>query len=100
MMGGMATRSLNLEEGKGVEFYNFDDIPSVSNFIENWYRKLNRLDLTPEQKEDIITEANLVFTLNIGLFEETEGSPLRAMWTLLIGSLKDKLNGKKESSSS
>ena len=29
MMSGMATKSLGLEQGKGVEFYNFQDISDV-----------------------------------------------------------------------
>ena len=29
MMSGMATKSLGLEQGKGVEFYNFQDITDV-----------------------------------------------------------------------
>jgi len=91
MMGGMAKRSLNLDDGKGVAFYTFDDIPDVTNFITDWYTRLNDLDLTDAQKEEIIDEANLVFDLNIGILEDLEGSPLRAIWTLAINTLKDKL---------
>jgi heme oxygenase len=91
MMGGMATRSLNLKNGDGVAFYNFDDIASNNNFITGWYQKLNDLDLTEEQKQDIVDEANLVFALNIGILQELEGSPIKAIWTLAISSLKTKL---------
>mmetsp|Transcript_24893 Transcript_24893/g.45073 ORF Transcript_24893/g.45073 Transcript_24893/m.45073 type:complete len:297 (-) Transcript_24893:87-977(-) len=91
MMGGMATRSLDLEQGKGVAFYNFDDIPSTKNFITDWYQRLNALDLTEEQKMEIVDEANNVFDLNIGILEELEGSPLKAMWSLALNTLKMKL---------
>lgn len=91
MMGGMATRSLNLEQGQGIKFYEFDEIPDNKAFIENWYRDLNALDFTIEQKQAIIDEANLVFTLNIGLFEELDGSPLKAMFAIFISTLKSKL---------
>jgi len=91
MMGGMAQRSLNLDDGKGVAFYTFDSIPDVSDFIDDWYTKLNQLDLTKEQKEEIVDEANLVFELNLRIFEDLEGSPTTAVWTLLVNSLKDKL---------
>jgi heme oxygenase len=91
MMGGMATRSLDLENGNGVAFYKFDDIPSTTDFITNWYERLNALDLTEEQKEEIVDEANFVFDLNIGILQELDGSPLKAMWTLTVNALKVKL---------
>merc|ERR1712238_162921 len=91
MMGGMAQRSLSLDDGKGVAFYTFDDIPNATDFITDWYTRLNDLDLTDARKEEIIDEANLVFELNIGILEDLEGSPLRAVWTLTLNTLKDKL---------
>lgn len=91
MMGGMASRSLSLENGDGTAFYTFDDIPSAKNFITEWYQRLNALELTEEQKTEIVDEANLVFDLNIGLLQELEGSPIKAMLTLAINSLKKKL---------
>jgi len=91
MMGGMAMRSLNLEKGQGIKFYEFDDISDTKVYIEDWYRDLNALDFTIEQKQAIVDEANLVFTLNIGLFEELDGSPLKAMFAIFISTLKSKL---------
>jgi heme oxygenase len=91
MMGGMASRSLKLENGDGTSFYKFDDIPSSNNFITEWYQKLNELDLTEEQKNEVVDEAHFVFALNIGIFQELEGSALKAMGTLAISSLKSKL---------
>merc|ERR1712241_496586 len=82
MMGGMATRSLNLDEGKGIAFYTFDEIPVVNDFITDWYRRLNLLDLTEIQKQEIVDEANLVFSLNIEILEELDGSAAVAFWTL------------------
>jgi heme oxygenase len=91
MMGGMASRSLDLKDGKGTAFYKFDDIPSTNDFITDWYTRLNALDLTDAQKQDIVDEANLVFDLNIGILQELDGSPLLAMWTLAVNSLKVRL---------
>ena len=90
MMAGMASRSLNLENGDGTAFYTFDSIPSNKDFITDWYQSLNDLDLTDEQKVSIVDEANLVFDLNIGLLQELEGSPLKAMWILAVNSLRKK----------
>lgn len=90
MMGGMAVRSLGLEAKQGVAFYNFDDIPNNYEFITAWYQKLNDLDLTDAERKDIVDEANLVFDLNIGILEELDGSPLLAMFSLAVNSLKEK----------
>ena len=88
MMGGMAARSLNLpKNGKGVAFYTFDDI-STKDFIQDFYTRLNQLDLTETQKQEIVKEANYVFDLNIAILFELEGSPFRAIWTLTINTLK------------
>merc|ERR1712086_198787 len=95
MMGGMARRSLQLDERRGMSFYEFDDIPQTKPFIEEWYRELNQLDLSEAQKEAIVDEGNLVFALNIEVFEELEGNPVRALWTLASSSLKAALGIKK-----
>ncbi len=52
---------------------------------------LNGLELTDEQKQEIVDEANMVFDLNIGILQELEGSATKAMLTLAINSLKSKL---------
>ena len=90
-MGGMAVRSLGLSDGKGVQFYEFDQIPSTKDYITEWYNKLNNLPLSNAEKQDIVDEANYVFALNIAIFEELEGSPFKAMWTLAINTLKIKM---------
>lgn len=91
MMSGMATKSLNLDEGKGIAFYQFDDINSTGDFITAWYRRLNELDLTEKEKQDIVDEGNLVFALNIEIFEELEGSPFSAVLKYAWKSFKEKL---------
>jgi len=91
MMGGMATRSLKLDEGKGVAFYTFDDIPDAKDFIEEWYSKLNSLDLPQETKEAIVDEGNSVFARNIELFSELEGNAFQSVFALALDALKEKL---------
>lgn len=90
MMGGMATRSLNLD-GEGVAFYTFDDINSTTDFITMWYKKMNELDLTDKEKEEIVDEANYVFQLNVEILEELDGSPFQAVFTLAYKAFKEKL---------
>jgi len=89
MMGGMAVKSLGLRQGDGTSFYDFSDIHNAKAFIEQWYSALNQLDLTEADKRAIVDEANVVFRLNIEVFEELEGSPISAGWNMFVSSLKE-----------
>lgn len=90
MMGGMASRSMDLpSDGSGVAFYTFEGVPSTKDFITDWYTRLNSLQLTETQKQDIVDEANLVFAFNIGIFQELEGSPWAALWTMAVSGIKE-----------
>lgn len=91
MMGGMAVRTLGLKEGTGTAFYVFKDIPDSKAFIQKWYSTLNDLELNQAQKKAIVDEANVVFRLNIDVFEELGGSPVTAAWQLFVSFLQEKL---------
>merc|ERR1712045_514088 len=91
MMGSMASKSLNLSDGNGIEFYQFQDIENTSDFITYWYNKLNDLDLTTKEKQAIVDEANEVFALNIGIFNELEGSAMKAVISFAWKSFKEKV---------
>jgi heme oxygenase len=93
MMMGMATRSLKLERGDdgGLAFYTFAGIGDTRAFIDEWYTALNALDLTAEQKEAIVEEANVVFRLNIEVFNELEGNPARAAAMLAIQYARERI---------
>jgi heme oxygenase len=101
MMGTMAVKSMGLPMsssmsssspgGPGVAFYRFENITDTMTYITGWYRRLNSLHLTEQERRDIVDEANLVFDLNIGIFKELEGSPTKAVWTMAVRSVQDKL---------
>lgn len=91
MMGGMAVKSLDLQGGFGTSFYKFQDIANTKAFIEQWYSTLNQLNLSEAEKQDIVDEANVVFRLNIDIFEELEGSALSAAWNMFVSTLKERL---------
>eukprot|EP00929_Paragymnodinium_shiwhaense_P055000 TRINITY_DN27582_c0_g1_i1.p1 TRINITY_DN27582_c0_g1~~TRINITY_DN27582_c0_g1_i1.p1 ORF type:complete len:312 (+),score=59.73 TRINITY_DN27582_c0_g1_i1:104-1039(+) len=92
MMGGMAVKSLGLQQdGPGTAFYRFQEIDNTKAFIEKWYSTLNSLDLDDAQKKAIVDEANVVFRLNIEIFEELDGSALTAIWQFFMSSLRERL---------
>jgi heme oxygenase len=86
----MASKSLGLTDGKGSDFYKFDDIEDSTDFITQWYTKLNSLDLTEEEKVAIVDEANLVFAFNVEILQELEGSAMKSFFTFAWKSLKKK----------
>ena len=55
------------------EINSFFTLEEKRNLIEVFYTRMNALGLTEEQQEAIVKEANVVFALNIELFEELEG---------------------------
>ena len=93
-MGNMASRSLKLEDGQGITFYKFVDIPNNGEFIEAYYAKLNALSLSVEQRAAIVDEGNLVFALNIDLLEELEGNGALTAFKFAIDSFGQYLKSK------
>lgn len=90
MMGNMASRSMDLpQDGSGVAFYTFENVPSTKDFITEWYTTLNDLGVSAAKQQAIVDEANLVFSLNIGILEELEGSPWAALWTMAVKSARE-----------
>lgn len=97
MMSGMALKSLGDAVGDGaagLAFYEFEQIPNSKLFITEWYTALNALDLSEAQQERIVEEANVVFRLNIEVFNELEGSAIGSALKLALSTLKEKLFGK------
>merc|ERR1719261_839478 len=90
MMSNMASKSLGLKSD-GLAFYTFDNIPSPSAFITAWYSRLNELELTDAQKEEIVEEANVVFRHNIAIFDELDGNPLVAMAQIAWKTVREKV---------
>ena len=79
----IARRALGLEGRDGLRFFDFDEIEDSRAFKDEYRRRLNELPLDERQANRIITEANRVFTLNLHIFEELEGSWIRALANFL-----------------
>lgn len=93
MMAGMATKSMGLKsEDGGIDFYAFPKIKDTKAFIEMWYSSLNQLNISEARKQEIVDEANVVFSLNIAVFEELEGSAFQAVWLMAFSTFKEKLH--------
>ena len=65
----MAARHLHLDHD-GVHFYEFPEIIDPSAFKDDFRRRLDRLEPTDSEREEILEEARLAFDLNTDIFEE------------------------------
>lgn len=55
------------------------------------YKELNTLEFSDQDKAAIVDEANVVFRLNIEVFDELEGSAAGAFWSFAYSSFLDRL---------
>ena len=76
-------RALGLRGGEGLGFFHFDEIDNAKAFKDEYRRRLDELPLGDHVGERIIEEAKHVFELNQRMFEELEGSWVRALAKLL-----------------
>lgn len=87
----IAQNAMNLKDGKGTAFYDFDAIDDDNEFKMHYRNQLNQLPVNQDQISDIIAEANVAFTLNMKMFQELNSSLIKIMVMLLlnaIGNLK------------
>ncbi len=75
----IARRSLGLSGPDGLRFFEFEEIEDGKAFKEEYRNRLNQLEIDEVRSHAIIEEAKRVFALNQSLFEELEGSWIRAI---------------------
>ena len=69
----MAVKSYELpDNGDGVRFYEFENIPDVVEFKNSYRTKLDGLEVDRETADNLVEEAKVAFSLNIGLFKELD----------------------------
>lgn len=72
VLARVARRALNLGKHDGLAFYDFEHIPSAKVFKDEYRRALDNLNLTTEDVQALVQEANVAFLLNMRLFEELD----------------------------
>jgi len=87
ILKGMAQRGMNLEEGQGTSFYEFDAISDEKAFKTKYREALNSLPIEQSTAERIVDEANDAFGLNMKLFKELEGNLIKGIGLMLFNSL-------------
>jgi heme oxygenase (biliverdin-producing, ferredoxin) len=93
----IAQNAMNLSGEEGTAFYTFEQIENEQVFKHQYRSALNSIEVTDEQTKDIVSEANIAFTLNMKIFEELNSSFIKVMTILLlnaINNLRDKVINK------
>ena len=61
----IAQRAMNLTDGKGLAFYEFDQVQDEQEFKQNYKKALDSLSLDTNLPDSIVAEANVSFTMNM-----------------------------------
>lgn len=81
ILSRIAQRSMGLSVGRGLDFYEFEEISSCAEMKQRFRRALDTLDPAEEQvQQAVCDEANRAFRLNISIFENLEGSALLSLF--------------------
>ncbi|MBV8882396.1 MAG: heme oxygenase (biliverdin-producing) [Chroococcidiopsidaceae cyanobacterium CP_BM_RX_35] len=87
ILKGIAQRAMNLSNGEGTAFYEFQDIPDEKQFKADYRQALDQLPITDTTADRIVDEANAAFGMNMKLFQELEGNLVKAIGQMLFNSL-------------
>jgi len=83
----LAQRGMNLPQGQGIAFYEFEDIQNPKAFKAVYRQALDDLLLDEGTITRIVDEANLAFKLNMELFQEVEGNLIQAIGQMIFNHL-------------
>ena len=83
----IAQRAMNLSEGQGLSFYEFKGIEDEKYFKEMYRQRLDELPLGSARVDRIVDEANTAFEMNMKVFQELEGSVIKAIGYVLFNTL-------------
>lgn len=87
ILKNIAVRAMNLAEGEGTAFYEFNDIPDEKQFKVGYRQALDELPIDDATASRIVEEANAAFGMNMKLFQEMEGSLIKSIGQMLFNSL-------------
>lgn len=83
----IAQRAMNLTDGQGTAFYEFADISDEKVFKNQYRQSLNELPVDMSTAEKIVDEANDAFGMNMKMFQELDGSLIKAIGQMLFNTL-------------
>ncbi|MBS0016532.1 MAG: heme oxygenase (biliverdin-producing) [Arthrospira sp. SH-MAG29] len=87
ILKGIAQTAMNLSDGQGTQFYEFNEISDEKEFKNNYRQIMNDLPIDQETADRIVEEANDAFGMNMKMFNELEGNLVKAIGIMLFNSL-------------
>jgi heme oxygenase len=87
ILKGIAQNAMNLQDGQGTQFYEFNDIPDEKAFKVNYRQQMDSVDIDQEMATCIVDEANDAFGMNMKMFNELEGNLVKAIGQMLFNTL-------------
>ncbi|MBW4693960.1 MAG: heme oxygenase (biliverdin-producing) [Lyngbya sp. HA4199-MV5] len=87
ILKGIAQRGMNLTDGNGTAFYEFNNIPDEKQFKATYRQAMNDLPIDDATADRIVDEANAAFGMNMKLFQELEGNLIKAIGSMLFNTL-------------
>ena len=90
ILKNIAQKSLDLREGEGLHFYEFEGIDDKKVFKDGYRSMLNNLPINQSMANAIINEANYAFRLNMFMFDELEGNGFWSFIKVILGFFKGK----------
>jgi heme oxygenase len=90
ILKGIAQRAMNLADGNGTAFYEFDSIPDEKAFKVRYRQAMDELPIDEATADRIVNEANDAFGMNMKMFNELEGNLIKAIGQMLFNTLTRK----------
>jgi heme oxygenase (biliverdin-producing, ferredoxin) len=86
----IAQNAMNLTDGNGTCFYEFDRIEDEKAFKQNYRQAMDELPIDEAKADLIVDEANDAFAKNMIMFKELEGNLVKAIGIQLFNMLTRK----------
>ena len=87
ILKGIAQRAMNLTNGEGTAFYEFNEIDDEKAFKQAYRDGLDAMPVDEAMADAIVDEANDAFGINMKLFQELEGNLVKAIGQMLFNTL-------------
>jgi heme oxygenase len=87
ILKNIAQRAMNLSDGEGTAFYEFETIDDEKAFKQQYRQSINEAPVDEAMAERIVEEANDAFGLNMKMFKELEGNLVKAIGQMLFNTL-------------
>lgn len=87
ILKNIAVTAMNLNDGQGTAFYEFDEISDEKAFKAKYRQALDEMPIDDATGDRIVDEANAAFGMNMKLFQELEGNLIKAIGMMLYNSL-------------